>query len=213
MGLNEIMVASLFSPICNRLLFNNLYCPWPRHPWMLASASMTSKRTHSIESTHPSIKPTHCHAGLDPASRLIFFVPCGSSDPPERLNSRGSFPSGNPDRHRDRWREGTSNIDLRGMIYYNGLEADRVWWPLRSSKPWGGGYAVSGGFDSYPFRFYLGVGGPTMIGEAQVSKPPLTPPSAELGGNFDLQVIGQVAAAINSCCKSKGNYYIRGVRV
>jgi hypothetical protein len=34
-------------------------------------------------------------------------------------------------------------------------EADRVWWPLRSSKPWGGGYAVSGRFDSYPFRFLL----------------------------------------------------------
>jgi len=28
---------------------------------------------------------------------------------------------------------------------------------LRSSKPWGGGYAVSGGFDSHPFRFCWGI--------------------------------------------------------
>jgi hypothetical protein len=33
-------------------------------------------------------------------------------------------------------------------------EADRVWWPLRSSKPWAGSYAVGGGFDSHPFRFF-----------------------------------------------------------
>jgi hypothetical protein len=69
MGLNEIMVASLFSPTRNRLLFNTLYYPRPRHPWMLASASMTLQKACNVRPAHPSLKSDQCHAGLDPASR------------------------------------------------------------------------------------------------------------------------------------------------
>jgi len=69
MGLNEIMVASLFSSISNRLLFNNLYLPASPIPWILASASMTLREACNVRPAHPSLKSDHCHAGLDPTSR------------------------------------------------------------------------------------------------------------------------------------------------
>ncbi len=86
MGLNEIMVASLFSPICNRLLFNSLDYPWPPHSWMLASASMTLRESCNVRPAHPSLKSGHLRLrrvlsrlqeGCDPA-------PIGISTPASR---------------------------------------------------------------------------------------------------------------------------------